>query len=288
MNALSTLGSNFQKPIVVPQVLSQSLTSDGKRGGALQFPTMSGGNNVELSDVGKALAQQNDGNLSSLLQRASDFGSATLEAATKFVSNFAESVLGDAAKGMTLSFDTTSLSASSRFSSALQHTEGSNGTSDAAAMSLEDASDFLGKGTITTADGHRFSFEVEVHFKSTQEMSASTSSSTRASNRGGNAGGDTARVSGTAPDMHQHRSGATREGLAAHFPGSVADLLKMFDQGSLNLSFQGPTNNAEEGATKLGDMKLRLLSLLTNPDAMAGKLANAYGDIPSSGTLAAA
>ncbi len=282
MNVLSALGSYFKPQIVAPQVPTQGLTSNGQGRDSLQLPTTADSNNVALSDAGKALAQQNADDTSSLLQRASDFGSATIEAAKKFVANFAESLFGDAAKGMNLSFDSSSISASSSFSSAVQHTESSNGSSDAAALRLEDTSDFLGKGTITTADGHRFSFEVEVHFEQTLEMSASSarsSSPSEGSTFDGPAGDRTGRASNTA-------HAATREGLATHFPGSVADLFKMFDKGSLHLPFQGPANDNGAAMPRHGHMNLRLLDLLANPDAMAGKLAKTYGDIPSSGQVA--
>jgi hypothetical protein len=284
MNALSSLGRYFQPQGVAPQVLAQGLTGGGQQRGSLQFPTAQDSNTVALSDAGKALAQQSVGDASSMLQRASDFASATIDAAKTFVSNFAESLFGDAAKGMTLSFDTSSISASSSFASALQHSEGSNGTSDSAALRFEDASDFVGTGTITTADGHRFSFEVEVHYESTLEMSASSSSSNAPRSAG--IAGDSLWGHGNAPIEHRQRPTAQREGLAAHFPGSVSELFKMFDQGALDLPFQGPAKGNDDKAPDLGKLTLRLLDLFSSADAMAGKLARTYGDFPSSSQLA--
>lgn len=286
MNALSTLGSYLPPQIVSPQALTQRLTNAGQHRAPSQFPTAQGSNDVALSDAGKAMARQTFGDASSLLQRAGDLGGATIEVAKKFVANFAESLFGEAAKGMSISFDTSSISASASFASILQHTEGSNGSSDAAAVWLEDASDFVGKGTITTADGHSFSFEVEVHYESTLAMAASSTSTTNGSRIDGNTGDHAARTRNAAPVQHQHSPAARREGLAAHFPGSVADLFKTLDQGTLDLSFQGQANSNDDAASKLGNLKLRLLDLLANPDALGQKLARAYGDFPSSGKVA--
>jgi len=223
---------------------------------------------------------------SSLLRRAGDLGSATFEAAKKFVTNFAASLFGDAAKGMSISFDQSSISASSSFSSIVQHAEGSNGSSDAVALRLEEASDFVGKGTITTADGHSFSFEVEVHYESTLAMSASSTSTTQASGADGNTGEGTGRTGNASSGHHRHNPAATREGLAAHFPGSVADLFKMLDQGSLGLSFKGQDNGNDDAASRLGKLTMHLLNLVTNPDALGQKLAKAYGDLPVAGKVA--
>lgn len=285
MNALSMLGSNYQ-----PQFFARSLAGDGQSRGLLQSPTTPDSGDVALSSAGRALAGQTLGDTSSLLQRASDFGSATIDAAKKFVAGFAQSLFGDAAKGMSVSFDTTSLSASSIFSSAVQHSESSIGTSDAAALRLEDAADFVGSGTITTADGQQFRFEVEVHYASTLEVSASSSSSSSSnssptSNAGhdrGNAVGD----SNAVPRGHHHRQDAPRENLSADFPGSVSDLFKMFDQGSLQLPFRAKENGADDAASRLGSVTLRLLESLSNLESMAGKLARSYGDLPSSGKVA--
>lgn len=276
MNALSTLGSYFQ-----PQALAQRSSLGGQHRASAQ-PAAQGRNEVALSDVGRAMAPKN----SSLLQRVSDLGSATVEAAKKFVASFAASLFGDAAKGMSISFEQSSISASSSFSSIVQHVEGSNGTSDAAALLLEEASDFVGKGTITTADGHSFSFEVEVHFESTLAMAASSSSTTQASGAGGNAGEEHVQSRNGSSGHHRHNPGGTREGLSAHFPGSVAELFKMLDQGSLGLSFHGQEKGNDDGASRLGNLKLHLLNLITNPDVIGQKLAKAYGDLPAAGKVA--
>lgn len=275
MNLLSMLGSNFQ-----PQFSGRSLAGDGQSRSLLQSPTKSASSEVALSNSGKALAGQAAGGTSSLLQRASDFGSATMDAAKKFVAGFAQSLFGDAAKGMSVSFDTTSLSASSSFASAAQHTESSSGTSDSAAFRLEDAADFVGSGTITTADGQQFRFEVEVHYESTLEMSASSSTSTQSNTVSDSEGA----ARGHRHGHHNHEK--SRDDLSADFPGSVSDLFKMFDQGSLELPFRAKENGSDDAASRLGSVTMRLLEALGNLDSMAGKLARSYGDLPTTGKLA--
>ncbi|HXE39426.1 MAG TPA: hypothetical protein VN639_13220 [Azonexus sp.] len=272
MNALSTLGSYFQPQTLSPS-LGRSLANAGQQRASSQVPARQSDSRIASPDAVKTLGS---GDAATLLKRAGDLGSATIEAAKKFVTSFATSLFGDAAKGMNISFDSSSISASSSFSGLLQHAEGSNGTSDSAALKLEDAADFIGKGTITTADGHSFSFEVEVHYESTLTMAASSTSTTQAAKSDGD----------SAPAHHQHKPAATRDGLAAHFPGSVADLFKMLDQGPLKLSWPGQANGNDDGGAKLGDLKLHLLNLLGNPHAMGQKLADAYGDLPSSGKVA--
>ena len=289
MNALSTLGHYFQPQLATPQVLPQSLGSDGQGRASLQWPTAQGGNPVTLSEIGKALAGQAVGDASSLLQRAADFGSATIDAAKKFVGSFAESLLGDAAKGMTFSFESSSISARSSFSSALQHSEGSNGSRDAAALRLEDVTDFAGTGTITTADGQRFSFEVEVHYESTQQISASSVSSGRslsAPDFAMNTSSDDDVAGDAAHAGHRSPRTVVREGLAANFPGSASDLIRMFDKGMLQLPFQAQANGHEGEASRSGNLNLRLVELLANPDALAGKLAKSYGDFAAPGKMA--
>lgn len=270
MNALSSLGNHF-----LQQAASHwpaQLTDRGWQGhDLLQSPARSRGDDVALSEAGKALARQDGDDASSLLQRVSQFGSATIEAAQKFVSNFAQSLFGVAAGEISLSFDSTSISARSSISGSLQHSEDSSGSSDSGALRLEDASDFLGKGVITTADGRRFSFEVEVHYQSMLEVSASSHAATNAVT---NAGPSPARP-------------PVREGLAAHFPGAVADLFRILDQGALHLPFQWQANDANAAVPQSGSLTMRLLDLLASPDAIAGKLADAYGDLPPAGRVAA-
>lgn len=277
MNALSIPGNHYQ-----PHFPARSLAGDNQRRSFLPSPAMRGSSDVALSRAGKALAGPTVGDASSLLQRASDFGNATVDAAKKFVASFAQSLFGGAGKGMEVSFDSGSLSASSTFSGAVQHSESRSGISDAVALRLEDAADFVGSGTITTADGHQFRFEVEVHYASTLEMSAASSTS----NHAGQAQGKPFGGNDALPHAHQHGKGAPRENMTADFPGSVSDLFKMFEQGSLQLPFSAKESGADDAASRLGSVMFRLLESLSSLQTMAGKLARSYGDFPSSGKVA--
>jgi hypothetical protein len=70
-------------------------------------------------------------------------------------------LFGDGAK---VAFDSVDLQAGSSFSSGSASVTGAGGSSRAAAFSLDENAHFIGKGTITTADGQTFDFEVEVQY----------------------------------------------------------------------------------------------------------------------------
>lgn len=229
---------------------------------------------VSLSTAGLDLAQQDD----VLAQRVNNLSSATADLAQHFLTDFAKTVLGDAAKGMELSFDSVSVAAQSSFSGIVQHSADANGSSDAAAFSLEDASSFVGKGHITTADGHRYSFEVEVHFQSKIE-SAVTTTSRRSS-------------AADAPAEHDNPANPDRaatpphaQDLAAHFPGTIADLFSMLDHGVLHLPFELHAKDNPEASPQAGNLKLRLLDLLESPPPRAAQLAKTYGDTAAPGQV---
>jgi hypothetical protein len=103
-------------------------------------------------------------------------GNATVDFAQDFVSSFTQALFGDDAKGAVIDFDSASLETSSSYAVGYQHTQGANGTTDAAAFSLTDSSHFIGKGTITTADGRKFDFEVEVQYNYELNAAASQTS----------------------------------------------------------------------------------------------------------------
>src|SRR3954469_12058463 len=99
-----------------------------------------------------------------LQKRVASVGNATVDYAQDFVSSFTQALFGDDAKGAVIDFDSASLEASSSYALGVLHSEGANGTTDAAAFRMSDSSHFIGKGTITTADGRKFDFEVEVQY----------------------------------------------------------------------------------------------------------------------------
>lgn len=224
---------------------------------------------VSLSDAGVALAK-----------RANQLGNASIDMAQSLVSTFAEQLFGDAAKGMKISFDSASVSAMAGYSAVLEHSSSANGTSDAAAFRVQETADFVGKGQITTADGHVYNFSVEVHYQAMAEAQASTWTANQ----------DTAPQFGRAHaenhNHHQHSSADTgtepaaasqpMQQLHARFPGTVKELFNLLDDGKLNLSFQLPGHGEGAKAAGYGNLTLHLLDLLKAPAAEAKKLSDAY------------
>ncbi|MDO8654707.1 MAG: hypothetical protein Q7R66_21250 [Undibacterium sp.] len=271
MNTLSSLGNSHFLPQKMADVLaalnagsSQSSPVDSLTAVAstLQPPAVAAKDDVvTLSDAGIALAK-----------RASDLGNATINAAQSLLSSFAQQLFGDAAQGMKISFDKVSISAMAGFSAAVQHSSGANGSSDVAALSVQESSDFVGKGQITTADGHRYNFEVEVHYQAMAQTAVATSTTANAP------------VQDQSLEVTKTPS-SSMQGLKAHFPGTVADLFKMLDQGKLNILFQLPSPgegaDTGEGKAQNGHLTLRLLELIDHPHDSAQpnvkKLAHAYG-----------
>jgi len=120
-------------------------------------------NNVALS--GKGLDLQ---------QRVAGLGNATVDLAQNLLGNFAGKLFGDAMKGATIDFDAVSLESTSTFAAGTMHAEGAGRIADAAAFSLTDSAHFLGKGTITLADGQKYDFEVEVQYEASMTAGAAT------------------------------------------------------------------------------------------------------------------
>ena len=111
-----------------------------------------------------------------LQKRVASIGNATVDFAQDFVGSFTRALFGDAAKGAVIDFDSASLETSSSYALGVLHSEGAKGTTDAAAFQLSDSSHFIGKGTITTADGRKFDFEVEVQYNYELNAAASQTS----------------------------------------------------------------------------------------------------------------
>ena len=261
MNFLSSLGSGLFTPsrtgALLPAI-AQQFPNSQKAPSSQAVPAR---DTASLSKTGIDLSKQQD----ALAQRVDTLGGATVDMAQNFLTNFAQSLFGDAAKGMTIEFDSASVSASSSFSAAVQHSEGPQGSSDAAGFRLEDSASFTGKGVITTADGHRFNFEVEVQYQAVAEAAASR----------------TAGVSNQQADragQRQHeQEAAPQHNLSVDFPGTVADLFHMMEQNKLQMSFLFPANEQSDETAKQGSLMLRLLGLIDSPNTLNTKLAKAYG-----------
>lgn len=270
MSPLSTLGSRqFQAPALAA---SSHQTHGNSPAGTSERSALSALNPVSLSKKGIELSAQG------MAKRADELGDATLDAAQNFISNFAQQIFGDAAKGATLSFDTASLSAQSGFTALAQHSEGPNGISDRAAFSLNDSSHFIGKGKITLADGQTFEFEIEVQYQSRIEAATTTR---------------TTSTTGAAakPDQSNPGHGAlpTARVPDVDFPGGLDELFKLLGR-QLQIDLPAQKQSADADADKAGTLSLRLLKLISDTtvldqapakDQRAKALADAYGALPA-------
>jgi hypothetical protein len=199
-----------------------------------------------------------------LQKHVASVGNATVDFAQNFVSSFTNSLFGDAAKGAVIDFDSASLETESSFGVAFQHSSGPNGSSDAAAFQLSDSSHFIGKGTITTADGRKFDFEVEVQYNADLTAGAGQTSDARqpdtqaasdkpvASNTDGGAKLPTVQV----PNID--------------FPGTLADLFKLIGRDLQTALSTGDSKASQtsDGIDRntLRSLSLRLLNLVDSKD----------------------
>jgi hypothetical protein len=276
MNILPSLANGRFLPQRMTEVLAAANSVASPALPKVQQTTgASNDDKVSLSDAGIALAR-----------RANELGNATIDMAQSLVSTFAGQLFGDAAKGMKISFDSASISAMAGFSAVLEHTSGANGSTDAAALRVQEASDFTGKGQITTADGHVYNFSVEVHY---QAMAAAQASNWSANQ---DATPQLGRAHAENHSRHLHSSGyggtepavasQSTQQLNAGFPGTIKQLFNLLDDGKMNLSFQLPGHGNGEGAKagRYGNLTLHLLDLLKAPApasaADAKKLSDAY------------
>ncbi|GJI99844.1 hypothetical protein RugamoR64_03830 [Duganella rhizosphaerae] len=233
--------------------------NDGKTTGATAATPVKAANSSPASLSNDALAQH-----------VASVGNATVDFAQDFVNKFATSLFGDAGKGATISFDSASLDTSSSFGVGVQHSSGPNGSSDAAAFDLTDSSHFVGKGTITTADGRKFDFEVEVQYDA--ELSGAASQST------GNSTSTNASKPSSDADSKKPvaANGASTDNLPSvqvpniDFPGTLADLFQLIGRdlhSALSTGDSSPSQ-ASNGIDRntLRNLSLRLLSLVNSKD----------------------
>lgn len=199
---------------------------------------------VALSKKGLDLSAQG------LAQRTDALGNATLDVAQDFVGNMARQLFGD---GASISFDSVDLSAASGYAAQASSVSGAGGTRNAAAFSLAENAHFIGKGTITTADGQTFDFELEVQYESKISASAAyeTSNEEQAADTDDGGGLPTLQL----PSMN--------------FAGSLGDLFKMLGQQLQSSIYNAGQDSADASDAKPGDqvgsLTLRLLNLLQPP-----------------------
>ena len=217
-----------------------------------------------------------------LSQRTDALGNATVDVAQDFLGNMTRQLFGD---GATVAFDSVDLQAGSSFSSGSASISGTNGSSRAAAFSLDENAHFIGKGKITTADGQTFDFELEVQYQST--ISA----------------GALAHTQDDAQEVPPSDDAAlpAKELPTTTFAGNLHDLFKLLGQQLQSNLYQGTSDGASGKDGELaGSLSLRLLKLVqpdntaeaakktveTTPadQARARALALAYGTDSADGT----
>ncbi len=248
MSILPALG-----PRALPAPLYGANTrNDGKTNGATAATPLKASSSSPASLSSDALAQH-----------VAAVGNATVDFAQDFVNKFATSLFGDAGKGATISFDSASLDTSSSFAVGVQHSSGPKGSSDAAAFDLTDSSHFIGKGTITTADGRKFDFEVEVQYDA--ELSGAASQSTGNKPSSDAAGKKPVAANGAGSDKLPSVQVPNID-----FPGTLADLFQLIGRdlhSALSTGDNSPSQ-ASNGIDRntLRNLSLRLLSLVNSKD----------------------
>lgn len=206
-----------------------------------------------------------------LQKRVASVGNATVDFAQDFVSSFTQALFGDAAKGAVIDFDSASLETSSSYALGVMHSEGADGITDAAAFRLSDSSHFIGKGTITTADGRKFDFEVEVQYNYELNAAASQTTDARSLQQPDQAKNDDKPKAANLKDL------PTVQLPNIDFPGTLADLFKL-----IGVDLQTALSNGDNADNQTGDgidnnalrsLSLRLLNLVDSKDA------NTYADL---------
>lgn len=243
MSTLSPLSSRQYQPASLP-VANQQTDSKNARVGKSSLMEKAQNDLVSLSKNGVDLQQ-----------RVESLGHSTVDLAQNLLGSFAQQLFGDSAKGATVSFDSVSLESSSTFAAGVQQSQGANGTTNAAAFSLTESSHFLGKGTITTADGRSFDFEVEVQYDYALEAAASQTTG----------GADAANAGAGKPPRSAADPLPAVEFPDIKFPGSLQDLFRLFDKPLKTDVVQDDQSGQQQ---KLGTLSLRLLNLVNSTDQL--------------------
>lgn len=288
MSTISALGARTLPAQAYPAALGQA---DARPANAPASRAAGSDGAISLSNSGLDLEK-----------RLSSLGNSTVDLAQSLLGSFAQNLFGDAGKGAAISFDSVSLDAQSSLSAAVQHSTGPNGSTDAAGVQLTDSTHFLGKGTITTADGRKFDFEIEVQYSDQYTALAGQHSSNTAAAQGSSSSssgqGTTGTASGTGQSSNADTSGLpTVQFPNVDFPGTLADLFQLIGrnlQSSLSVDpgagDKGNGNNIDR--TTLRNLSLRLLSLVDSKhkdtyappngaEARAKSVADAYGAAPA-------
>lgn len=206
----------------------------------------------------------------------------TIDYAQSFLSSFAQTLFGSSGKDAQISFDSASLDSSSTVAAGVRQTSGSFGSSSAAAFQLTDSSHFIGKGTITTADGRKFDFEVEVQYDA--QLSAAASRSSSALNGLSDRNGSSPQLldSLSSQQSPAAQSEASRSLTTStsdlpkvqlpniDFPGTLSDLFKLIGldlQSALSTGDSSPDRSSDGiDRNTLRSLSLRLLNLVNSKD----------------------
>jgi hypothetical protein len=203
-------------------------------------PLLGGGRApVALSDLGIKLSNQAS-------QRSEQVGLRTVDLAQDFLNDFTRRYLGS---GASVSFESASIDTSSSIEASRSHLESAGGVQDSASFSLNENAHFIGKGTITTADGQKFEFEIEVQYELTVEASSSRSV-------------QFAQPEGEPGKGGEHGERPVRALPPFDFGGELADLFKL-----LGRELRTDVAPSKEGGNDGGSLTLRLLKLITDSHA---------------------
>ena len=254
MNPLNSIGPRHYQNTALTPALPQH---EGKASPANAVNDVESGSAVSLSS-----------NAVELQKRVDQLGNRTVDMAQHLIGSFAKSLLGDNAKGAKISFDSVELEANASFSAAALHAEGSEG--DALGFSLSEDAHFLGKGTITTADGRKLSFEVEIQYEAQATAGAASSVPSRRKE-----------LADKNPAMPLPKV----DFPDIDFPGSLADLFRLMDR-NINATVRQPDEQGND--SDAGKLSMRLLKLVDSEAALdsllppnASDKAKAYGRLQS-------
>ena len=223
-----------------------------------------------VRDVNADSAVSLSSNAVDLQKRVDQLGNRTVDMAQNLIGSFAKSLLGDNAKGAKISFDSVALESNASFAAAALYAEGADGVADALGFSLNENSHFLGKGTITTADGRKLSFEVEIQYEATMTAGAASNVPSRRKDQA---------------DQNPAMPLPEVEFPDIDFPGSLADLFRLMDR---NISATLKQQNEQGQESDAGNLTVRLLKLVDSESSLdsylpanASEKAKAYGRLQS-------
>ncbi|SEN22169.1 hypothetical protein SAMN05428959_101730 [Duganella sp. CF517] len=207
-------------------------------------------------------------------KRVASIGTSTVDFAEDLMNSFTQALFGDAAKGATIDYDSASLDASSSYALGVRQSSGPDGTRSLAAFSLNDSAHFIGKGTITTADGRKFDFEVEVKYDYRLDAAASQASggAPKADQAGNNASERAAdRAGDNAADKPQTVDLPSVRLPNIDFAGTLADLFELIGRDLQTALATTGDDGSQTGdgvdRNALRSLSLRLLNLVDSREA---------------------